>query len=211
VKDFEPITLLGTGPYTLLVHPSLPVRSVKELIALARAKPGQLVYASSGNGSGAHLANELMNGMAGIRMIHVPYKGGGPALVDLIAGNVQMLFATYLSSKGHIDNGRLRALAVTTARRLSGVNLPTIAESGLPGYDAGVWYAVLAPAGTPKDLVARLHTEIVRAAKHPDVAALMTRAGIEPVNGTPDELAAFMKVEIAKWAKVIREAKIEAD
>ena len=211
VKDFEPITLLGTGPYTLLVHPSLPVRSVKELIALARAKPGQLVYASSGNGSGAHLANELMNGMAGIRMIHVPYKGGGPALVDLIAGNVQMLFATYLSSKGHIDNGRLRALAVTTARRLSGVDLPTISESGLPGYDAGVWYAVLAPAGTPKDLVARLHTEIVRAAKHPDVAALMTRAGIEPVNGTPDELAAFMKVEIAKWAKVIREAKIEAD
>jgi tripartite-type tricarboxylate transporter receptor subunit TctC len=211
VKDFEPITLLGNGPYTLLVHPSLPAKSVKELIALARTKPGQLVYGSAGNGSGAHLATELLDSMAGVKMVHVPYKGAGPALVDLIGGNLQVLFATYLSCKQHIDAGRVRALGVTTARRLTGVNIPTIAEAGLPGYDAGVWYAVLAPAGTPKDVVAKLHGEIVRAATHPEMKRLFMSAGIEPVNSTPEELATYMKSEITKWAKVIREANVHVD
>ena len=211
VKDFEPITLLGTGPYTLLVHPSLPVKSVKELIALARAKPGQIVYGSAGNGSGAHLATELLDSMAGVKMIHVPYKGAGPAMVDLIAGQLQVMFATYLASKPHIDTGRVRALGLTTAKRLPGVDIPTIAEAALPGYDAGVWYAVLAPAGTPRDVVAKLHSEIVRAASHPEMKQLFARAGIAPINSTPEELASFMKSEIAKWARVIREAKVEVD
>jgi tripartite-type tricarboxylate transporter receptor subunit TctC len=211
LRDYEPITLLGNGPYTLLVHPSLPAKSVKELIALARAKPGQIVYGSAGNGSGAHLANELLNSMAGVKMIHVPYKGAGPALVDLIGGNLQVLFATYLSCKQHIDSGRVRALGVTTAKRLSGVNIPTIAESGLPGYDAGVWYAVLAPAGTPKDVIAKLHGEIIRAATHPEMKRLFANAGIEPVNSTPEELATYMKSEMTKWAKVIKDANVHVD
>ena len=211
VKDFEPITLLASGPYILVVHPSLPAKSVKELIALARARPSQITYASSGNGSGGHLANELLNSMTGVKMLHVPYKGGGPALVDLLAGNVQVLFATYLSAKLHIDTGRIRALGVSTAKRLTGVDIPTVAEAGVPGYDAGVWYAFLAPAGTPRDIIAKLNTEILRAAAHPDIKALLARAAIEPIGSTPDELAKFLKSEIAKWARVVKDANVHVD
>jgi tripartite-type tricarboxylate transporter receptor subunit TctC len=211
VKDFEPITLLATGPYILVVHPSLPVKSVKELIALARAKPGQITYASSGSGSGAHLAQELLNSMAHIRMIHIPYKGGGPALVDLLAGQVQVLFATYAAGKPHIDSGRIRALAVSTAKRLTGVDLPTVAEAALPGYDAGVWYAFLAPAGTPRDIVMKLNTEILRAANHPEFKTVLARAAIEPIGSTSEELSKFMKSEMAKWAKVVKEANVQVD
>ncbi|MGE5526218.1 MAG: tripartite tricarboxylate transporter substrate binding protein [Rhodospirillaceae bacterium] len=211
VRDFQPITLLGAGPYTLLVHPSVPAKNVKELIALARRKPGQLAYGSAGNGSGAHLANELLNSMAGVKMVHVPYKGAGPALVDLIAGNLQVLFATYLSCRQHIDAGRVRALAVTTSKRLTGVDIPTIAEAALPGYDAGVWYAILAPAGTPRDIVAKLHDEIVRAATHPDMTKLFANAGIEPINSSPEDLAAYIRSELAKWARVAKEARVEVD
>jgi len=211
VRDFEPITLLGTGPYVLSVHPSLPVKAVKELIALARARPSQITYGSAGSGSGAHLANELLNSMASVKMVHIPYKGGGPALVDLVAGHIQVLFSTYLTSKPHIDSGRIRVLGVSTARRLSGVDIPTIAEAGVPGFDAGVWYAVLAPAGTPRDLVSKLHAEVVRASSHADMKALYARAGIEPVNSTPDELGTFMKSEIAKWGRVVKTARINID
>ena len=211
IKDFEPITLLATGPYILIVHPSLPVKSVKELIALARSKPNQITYASSGNGSGAHLASELLDSMAHVKMVHIPYKGGGPALVDLLAGNVQVLFATYAASKPHIESGRVRALAVSTAKRLTGVNIPTVAEAALPGYDAGVWYAFLAPAGTPKDIVSKLHNEIVRALNHPDIKAVLARAAIEPVGSSPEELTKFMKAEIVKWAKVVKEAHVQVD
>ena len=211
VRDFEPITLLASGPYILVVHPSLPVKSVKELIALARARPGQITYASSGNGSGGHLANELLNSMTGVKMLHVPYKGGGPALVDLLAGNVQVLFSTYLASKPHIETGRVRALAVSTAKRLSGVDIPTVAEVGVPGYDAGVWYAFLAPAGTPREIIGRLNTEIVGAAAHPEMKALLARAAIEPIGSSPEELAKFMKSEIAKWAKVVKDANVQVD
>ena len=211
IKDFEPITLLATGPYILIVHPSLPVKSVKELIALARSKPNQITYASSGNGSGAHLANELLDSMAHVKMVHIPYKGGGPALVDLLAGNVQVLFATYAASKPHIESGRVRALAVSTAKRLTGVDIPTVAEAALPGYDAGVWYAFLAPAGTPKDIVSKLHSEIVRALNHPDIKAVLARAAIEPIGSSPEELTRFMKSEIVKWAKVVKEANVRVD
>lgn len=211
VKDFEPITLLASGPYILVVHPSLPAKSVKELIALARARPNQITYASSGNGSGGHLANELLNSMTGVTMIHIPYKGGGPALVDLLAGNVQVLFSTYLSSKPHIDTGRIRALAVSTGKRLAGVDIPTVAEAGVPGFDAGVWYAFVAPAGTPRDIVGRLNTEILRAASHPEFKAFLAKAAIEPIGSTPDELGKFMKSEIAKWAKVVKDAHVQVD
>ncbi|MGZ8203871.1 MAG: Bug family tripartite tricarboxylate transporter substrate binding protein, partial [Burkholderiales bacterium] len=211
VKDFEPISLLATGPYLLLVHPSLPAKSLKELIALARARPGQINYASSGNGSGGHLAAALLENMANIKMLHIPYKGGGPALVDLLAGNVQVLYATYATSRPHIDSGRVRALGVSTARRLTGVDIPTIAEQGLPGYDAGVWYAVLAPAGTPRDIVARLNSEFVRVLGSPEIKALLAKASIEPIGSTPEELAKFMKEEIAKWAKVVKSANVHID
>ena len=211
VRDFEPVTLLGTNAYVLLVHPSLPVKNVKELFALARQRPGQLAYGSAGNGSGAHLAAELMNSMAGLRMIHIPYKGGGPGLVDLVAGNIQIMFATYLSSKPLIDAGRLRPLAVSTARPLPGLALPTIANQALPGFDAAAWYAVLAPAGTPRDLVTRLNKEVIRASRHEELRAVYARGAIEPIDGGPDELAAFMKAELAKWAKVVREARVKVD
>ena len=211
IKDFEPITLLATGPYVLVVHPSLPAKTLKELIALARARPGQIVYASSGNGSGGHLASELLNNMTKVKMLHIPYKGGGPALVDLLAGNVQVLFSTWTSSKAHIESGRIRALAVSTDKRLSGVDIPTVAEAGVPGYDAGVWYAFLAPAGTPKDIIAKLNAEIIKAANHPDAKQVLTRGAIELVGSTPEELGKFMKTELAKWAKVVKSSGIKVD
>jgi tripartite-type tricarboxylate transporter receptor subunit TctC len=211
IKDYEPITLLGSGPYIVLVHPSLPVKTVKELIALARAKPNQISYASSGSGSGGHLVNELLNSMANVKMLHIPYKGGGPALVAVLAGEAQVLSSPYATAKPHMDSGRLRPLAVSTSRRLTGVDLPTIAEAALPGYDAGVWYAFLAPAGTPRDIVTKLNAEILRAASHPDVKAVLSRSAIEPIGSTPDELGKFMKAELSKWAKVVKDANIHVD
>ena len=211
LKDFEPVSLLATGPYLLVVHPSLPAKNVKEFIALAKARPGQISYASSGNGSGGHLAAALLESMAGIKMLHVPYKGGGPALVDLIAGNVQALYSTYATSKPHIETGRVRPLGVSTLKRLTGVAIPTIAEQGLPGYDAGVWYAVLAPAGTPRDVVSKLNSEFVRALNAPEVRSLLEKANIETIGSTPEGLTKFMKSEIAKWAKVVKEANVHID
>ncbi|MBI4207283.1 MAG: tripartite tricarboxylate transporter substrate binding protein [Betaproteobacteria bacterium] len=212
VKDFAPITLLAEGPYLLVVHPSLPVKSVKQLIALARARPNQIVYASSGNGSGGHLAAELLNSMTGIRMLHVPYKGGGPALVDLLAGQVQVLFATYASGRGHIESGRMRALAVSTAKRPAAIpGLPTVAEAGVPGYDSGVWYAFLAPAGTPRDIVGKLNREIVRALNHPDYRKMLVNAAIDPIGGAPEELGQHIRREIGKWAKVVKDAGVRVD
>ena len=211
LKDFAPITLLATGPYILVVHPSLPAKSVKELIALARSRPNQITYASSGNGSGGHLANELLNHMTKVKMLHVPYKGGGPALVDLLAGNVQVLFATWVSSKPHIESGRIRALGVSTAKRLTGVDIPTIAEAGVPGFDAGVWYAYLAPAGTPRDIVMKWNAEIVRAANAPEYRKILSAAAIELIGSTPEELEKFMKSELVKWARVVKEANVHVD
>ena len=211
IKDYEPITLLATGPYVLVVHSSLPAKTLKDLIALARARPGQVTYASSGSGSGGHLANELLNSMAKVKLLHVPYKGGGPALIDLLAGNVQVLFSTWIASKQHIDSGRIRALAVSTAKRLPEVNIPTVAEAGLPGYEASAWYAFLAPAGTPKDNIARLNTEILRAANRPEFGKVLTQAALEPIGSTPEALGTFMKNELVKWAKVVQEAAVQVD
>ena len=212
VKDYAPITLLGSGGYILVVHPSLPAKSVKELIALARARPGQIAYSSSGNGSGGHLAAELLNSMAGIKMLHVPYKGGGPALMDLIAGQVQVLFSTQLASWPHIQSGRIRALAVSTAKRPASLpDLPTIAEAALPGYDSGVWYGVLAPAGTPRDIIARLNSEVVRVLKQPDYRNLLVNNTIDPIGSTPEQLGQYIRSELVKWAKVVKEAGVRVD
>ena len=212
VRDYAPVTLFGSGVYLLVVHPSLPVKSVKELIALAKARPGQLAYSSSGNGSGGHLAAELLNSMGGIRMLHVPYKGGGPALMDLIAGQVQVLFATQLASWPHVQSGRVRALAVSTARRPASIpDLPTIAESGVAGYDSGVWYGVLAPAGTPREIITRLNSEVVRALNQPDFRGFLVKNGIEPIGSPPEQLAQYIKTELVKWAKVVKDAGVRVD
>ncbi|MGH8660988.1 MAG: Bug family tripartite tricarboxylate transporter substrate binding protein [Burkholderiales bacterium] len=212
VRDYAPITLFGTGTYILVVHPSLPVKSVKELVALARARPGQIAYSSSGNGSGGHLAAELLSSMAGITMLHVPYKGGGPALVDLIAGQVQVLFSTQLASWPHIRSGRIRALAVSTAKRPASIpDLPTVAEAGLPGYDAGVWYGILAPAGAPREIIGRLNAEIVRALNLPDYRKFLVSNAIDPIGSLPEELGRYIKSELVKWAKVVKDAGVRVD
>jgi tripartite-type tricarboxylate transporter receptor subunit TctC len=211
IRDYEPITLLASGPYILLVHPSLPVKSAKDLIALARARPDQLTYASSGSGSGGHLANELLNSTAKVKMLHIPYKGGGQALTAVIAGEAQVIFSPYATAKPQMDSGRLRPLGVSTARRLTGVDLPTIAESALPGFDAGVWYAFLAPAGTPREIVMKLNGEILRAASQPEMKSVLAKSALEPIGSTPEELGRFMKSEIAKWAKVVKEANVHVD
>jgi tripartite-type tricarboxylate transporter receptor subunit TctC len=212
IKDYAPITLFADGPYLLVVHPSLPVKSVKEFIELARKRPNEITYASSGNGSGGHLAAELMKNMAGIKLLHVPYKGGGPALTGLLTGEVQALFAPYASAQGHIKSGRIRALAVTTARRPKAIpDIPTLSEAGVPGYDSGVWYSLLAPAGTPRVIIDRLHRETIAVLNHPEFAKLLMEQAIDAIGNTPEELAQFIKSEIDKWAKVVKEAGVRIE
>jgi tripartite-type tricarboxylate transporter receptor subunit TctC len=212
VKDYEPITLIGAGAYLLVVHPSLPVKDVKELVALAKARPGQITYASSGNGSGGHLCMELFKTMTGTNFVHVPYKGGGPALVDTLAGQVQVLFTPPVSATQHVQSGRLRALAVSTVRRSAGMpDLPTIAESGVPGYDSGVWYGVLAPAGTPREIVMRVNGDVVKALQQPDFRTMLIANSIDPIGSSPEVLAQFIRIEMAKWAKVVRDADVRVD
>jgi tripartite-type tricarboxylate transporter receptor subunit TctC len=212
VRDYEPISLLASGPYLLVVHPSLPVKSVKDLIALAKSRRGQIQYASSGNGSGGHLAAELLKSMAKIDMVHIPYKGGGQALIDVLAGQVQILFAPPASCAQYVQAGRLRAIGVSTAKRSASLpDVPTIAEAGVPGYDSGVWYAVVAPAGTPKDVVGKLHGEFVRALNTPEYHKLLVQNAIDPIGSTPEELGRFIKSELAKWAKVVKDANVHVD
>ena len=205
-RDFQPISLIATSDYILTVHPSLPARSVKELVALARAKPGALTYASSGNMGGPHLAGELINLLAKVNLLHVPYKGNGPAAVAILTGESSMMFGSGPSVVPHIDAGKLRSLATTGSKR-SIPNLPTMAEL-LPGYEVTQWYGILVPAGTPKDIVARLHKEIVAAVGNQKHAQALSRLGTQPVSNTPEEFAAFIRSETAKYAKVIKAAKI---
>jgi tripartite-type tricarboxylate transporter receptor subunit TctC len=210
-KDYSPITLLAEGPYLLVVHPSLPVHSVAELIALAKAKPGELNYATSGNGSGAHMAAELFTSMTGTRMTHTPYKGGGQALNDVLSGHVQVLFVPPVSASQHIKSGRLRALGITATKASAGLpNVPTLSEAGVPGYDSSVWYGVLAPAGTPKDIVTKLNAAMLKVLKQPEFHALLVTNGIEPIGSTPIELSNYINKEITKWSKVIKSAGIKA-
>jgi len=212
IKSFSPISLIAEAPYLLLVNPALPVTTTKELLALAKAESGKLTYASSGSGSGAHMAAELLISMTGIPMTHVPYKGGGPALSDVLAGHVKVLFAPAVSSMQHIQSGRLRAIAITGDRRLSSLpNVPTIAEAAVPGYESTVWYAVLAPPNTPREIVNRVNAELSQILKDPTFKSMMNVNGIEPLGTTPEALNSHINKEINKWSKVIKNAGLKAE
>lgn len=212
VKDFTPITLFADGPYVLVVHPSLPVKSVQELVELARKRPNEITYGSAGSGSGAHLAAERLKIMTGIKMLHIPYKGGGPALTGLLSGEVQVLFPTWAEGRSFIKEGRIRALGVTTARRPKALpNIAPIAEAGVPGYDSGVWYALLAPAGTPRAIIDRLNRETIIVLNNPEYSKLLVEQAIEPIGSTSEELTQHIKRELDKWAKVVKDAGVRID
>ncbi|MFH1006353.1 MAG: tripartite tricarboxylate transporter substrate binding protein [Candidatus Latescibacterota bacterium] len=199
-RDFTAVGLVAEGPFVLVVHPSLPVKSVKDLIALAKSKPGQLNYASAGVGGLPHLAGELFKSMTGVQMTHIPYKGAAPATVELVGGHVPLMFNNMLSAVPHIKAGRLRALAVTTSKRSSALpEVPTVAETGVEGYDVSGWYGVLAPAGLAPDVLGRLNHAINRAVHQPDVVKQLASEGIDAVTSTPDEFTARIRNEIAKW------------
>jgi tripartite-type tricarboxylate transporter receptor subunit TctC len=211
VRDFAPISMLVMMPFYLVTHPSVPARSVKELIALAKSKPGKLSYASSGTGSGGHLLGELLKLRAGIDMLHIPYKGTAPALADTVGGQTDLFFSDP-SSVALIKSGRLRALAVTTARRSATLpELPTLIESGLPQFDVWNWYPLLAPAGVPGEIIQRLNTEVVRILQQREVSERLTGLGLDPSSSTPQQLAAMLKEEQARWATVIRSAGIKPE
>ena len=212
VRDFEPVTLVATQNLMLLVHPSIPASSVKDLIATAKAHPGKYSFASAGNGTGGHLSGELFKLLAGIDLLHVPYKGVAPALVDVVSGQVSMTFASILSSLPQVKSGKVKALAVTGLKRSPAApELPTMMEAGVKGYESATWYGVLAPARTPKEIIARLNTEIVAITKQPDVRDRLSKEGADPVGSSPQELGAYIKSEIAKWSKVVKAAKIQAN
>jgi tripartite-type tricarboxylate transporter receptor subunit TctC len=212
VKDLAPISLVVQAPFLLLTHPSLPVRSVKELLALAKSRPRTLTYASAGHGSSTHLAFALFTTLARIEVIHVPYKGTGPALIDTISGQVQMLVGNVLSSLQYAKSGKLRALAVTTGKRSSAVpELPTLAEAGVPGYESSTWHAWFAPAGIAASIVEKLNAELAKAAKAPDVISRLSPDGAQPIGSTPSELRQFIVSDIARWRKVVADAGIKLE
>ena len=212
LKDFAPVTLISTSPYVLVVHPSVQAQSVKELVTLAKARPGALTYASSGTGSGLHLATELFKSKAGIDMVHVPYKGSGPATIELVAGQVLVMFNNILPAMPQIKSGRLRALAVTTAKRSAAMpELPTIAESGYAGFEASSWQGIVTIAGTPQPVMRRLHAEIVKALQSPEAKSQIGGQGSEIVANTPQEFTGFIQQELDKWSKVIKTAAVRAD
>ena len=212
LKDFAPISMSAIGPNLLVVHPSVPARSVKELIALARARPGQLQYASPGAGSVQHLSGELFKLQAKVDMLHVPYKGSGQSIVDLIAGQVHLDFDTVPPVLPHVRAGRLRALAVTTEKRFSILpEIPTVSEGGVPGFDMGTWWGLVAPTGVSRDVIARLQNESVKLLRQPDVKEKMAFAGAEAVGNTAEQFGAFMRAETAKYARIVHDAKIKLD
>ena len=212
LRDFAPITQAATLANVVVVHPSLPVKSIAELIAYAKQRPGQLNFASAGIGTSPQMSIELLKSMAGIDMVHIPYKGTAPGVVDLLAGQVLVMAPNLLTALPHIKAGKLRALAVTSIRRSEGLpDVPTVAESGLAGYDSTQWYGVLAPAGTPKEIVARLHEAIVHALRDPEVGKRLAADGAEAVGSGPEEFAAFIKSETEKWARVATAAGIKPE
>ncbi len=207
IKDFAPISLIGTTPNVLVVHPSAPAKSVGEFIAHARKNPGKINYGSAGMGSSAHLSMELFKAMAGTDVVHVPYKGGAAALADLLGGNVQAMFGTLPLQLPHIKAGKVRALGVTTAKRnAQAPNVPTIAESGVPGYDVAFWFALFAPASTPTPILAKLNADVAHALHLPDTQRRLTDNGVDIKVSTADQLAAFVKSETTKWAKVVKDS-----
>jgi tripartite-type tricarboxylate transporter receptor subunit TctC len=210
-KDLAPVAQVAAAPFILVVHPTLPVRTVKDLIALARARPGQLNYASASPGGMPHLAGELFNGMAGVKMVHIPYKGAAPATTDLVGGHVLLMFNNMLSAMPHVKSGRLRAVAVTSAKRSTALPaLPAIAET-LPGYEASGWYGAFAPAATPRERVGAINNDMNRAMRLPDVTQRLAGDGVEAVGVTPEQFGAYLRSEMAKWGKLVRQAGIKAD
>jgi tripartite-type tricarboxylate transporter receptor subunit TctC len=212
VKDFSPVTRLATTSMVVVVHPSIPANSIKELIALAKAKPGEISHSSSGAGSITQLAAELFKVDTGVKMLHIPYKGGGPSVVALVSGEASVGFATTPSCITHINSGRLRGLAVTTAERTALLpDLPTVAEAGVPGYEAEVWLAMLVPNGTPKEIIAQVRAATIKALEFDDVKKRLSATGLVPVTSTPEALGAFVSSEIGKWGKVVKALALRVD
>lgn len=211
-RDLLPVSIIAYVPNMLVAHPTLPVKNVKELIALAKARAGDLNYASSGSGTPAHLAGELFKSMAGINIVHVPYKGSPPALTSVLSGETSMLFSPVTIAIPHTKSGRLRALGVTTAKRSKLVpDLPTIGESGLPGYEVTQWYGMQVPAGTPKDVIAKINGEVGKILAMPDIVEKLALLGAEPAPSTPEFMTAYVKSEVGKWAKVVKASGAKAD
>ena len=211
-RDFVPVTLIASVPSMLVVHPSLPAKSVKDLVALARSKPGAINYASTGNGTLPHLAAELFKAQAKVDMVHVPYKGSAPALTDLLGGQVEVFFGNVLSVIPQVRSCKLRALAVTSLERMPvAPETPTLVQSGFPGFEAGTWFGLMAPAGTPRDIVNRLHAEVVKTLRLPETQERLAGQGATTVGNTPDEFAAYIRTESAKWAKVLKASGVRAD
>lgn len=211
-RDFAPISLVGNVPLLLVAHPSLPVKSVKELVALAKSRPGQINFSSAGSGSTTHLAMELLILTTGVRMAHVPYKGSPPAVTDLVAGQVQVGIPTMPAVLPFVKSGRLRALGVSTLKRASVLpDVPSLHEAGVVGYDNALWTGILAPAGTPVTILSRLHGEIVKVVQLPDVREALAKQGAEPSSSTPQQFAAYIESELAKWAKVVKATGIKID
>lgn len=212
IKDFAPISLFVQSPSILAVHPSLPVKSVQELIAFAKPRPGEILFSSSGSGSGQHLAMELLNRMAGLQLVHIPYKGTAPSILDLVAGRVSVTSASAISTMPHVRSGRLRALAVSSAKRSPSVpELPTVAEAGIPGFAVDQWYSLFAPAGTPQEIIAKLYAEIAKTVAHAETRERLLAMGLDPVGMPPAEFAAYVKTETVKWGKLVREAGIRVN
>lgn len=211
IKDFAPIIQISSSPGVLVVHPSLPVKNVKELVALAKAQPGKLDYGSAGVGGFGHISAVVFTQMTGTRMVHIPYKGAGPALMDLLAGQIQVLFNDATATMPHLKSGRMRALAVTSIKRMPVLSeLPTIDEAGVKGYDNSAWMAIAAPAGTPKEIIARLNSDLSAILRLPDIQEKSAALGAVIIGGTPEQLADYLKSEIAKFARVVKDAKITA-
>lgn len=212
VRDFAPVTLLATSYLILLTHPSVPVSSVRELVALSKKQKAPLTYGSGGSGSTPHLAAELLKSMGGIDLVHVPYKGGAPALIDMLAGRIDLYFSNTAVAMPHVTSSRVKILAVTSAKRQAALpDVPTFAESGVPGYEVTSWFGLFAPARTPQDVITRLHAEVTRIVARPETVKHLDNSGLAAASSTPAELGAFVQQEIDKWTKVIRAAGIKAD
>jgi tripartite-type tricarboxylate transporter receptor subunit TctC len=212
VKDFVPVSMLGGTAYVVVVHPSVPAKSIKELVALAKARPGEIPHSSSGTGSGPHLAGELFKSMTGTKMLHIPYKGGGPSVIGLVSGEAAVGFTTTPSCIFQIQAGRLRGLAVSTAQRSPFLpDLPTVAEAGVPGYETSAWYAMMVPTGTSEEIISRLNAATAKVLTLADVKSRLDATGMVPRTSSPEELAALIQNEIAKWEKVVKALGLRAD